>query len=269
MSRLKDIASYLGVSVSTVSRVVNNLDRVDPETRKMVLTALRDFSYKPDESARILRGKRSNTIGIIVSDISNIFFAKIVRGAESTAMQYGYNILVCNTDSDPEREKQHIQILLSKHVFAIIMAGASLETDIRELIGDRVLPYVYVDNLPRHDKYCLSVSIENIRATRDLTEYLIKKGHKRIAILAGSQRESTGTERLEGWYEAMKMYNLPIDGEMVVTGEFTLESGFSATEKLLANKNITARPAPSRAPGGLGVGAKKTAYNRPVYASPQ
>jgi LacI family transcriptional regulator len=233
---LKEIASHLGISVSTVSRVVNNKDRVDPKTRDMVLSALREFPYTPNDSARILRGKRSHIIGIIVSDISNIFFAKIVRGAENAARFYGYSILICNTDSDPGREEEQVLNLLSKHISGIIMAGASLETDIRKLIGQSAVPYVYVDNLPFRDDNCRSVSIENARAAHKLLDYLVERGHERIAILAGSQRESSGKERLLGWRQGMQKHHLPVDEDLVIGGEFTQESGFSGTERLLARK---------------------------------
>ena len=152
ISSLKEIAEYLGISVSTVSRVVNGKDRVNSVTREKINEALEKFDYHPNDMARVLRGKKSNTIGIVVSDISNNFFAKLIKGAESVAMHKGYNILVCNTDSDPTKERECVKLLKSKQVSGIIMASVGFDTTFEESSAESGLPFVYVDNLPTHTK---------------------------------------------------------------------------------------------------------------------
>ena len=229
---IREIAEYAGVSVSTVSRVINGKDRVSGETRDKVNKALETLDYKPNEMARVLRGKKSNTIGIVVSDISNNFFAKLIKGAERAAMAKGYNILVCSTNSDCAKELECIELLISKQVSGIIVAsvGSGLESHQDEI------PIVYIDNLPRHTKEFNSVSIDNVLASRRLTEYLIAQGHKDIAILAGNLMESTAEDRLSGWKKAMSSEGLEIHEHWTLTGEFTIESGYQCMEKLLAQK---------------------------------
>ena len=232
---LKEIAEHIGVSVSTVSRVINGKDRVSPETRNKITSVLEKYDYKPNEMARVLRGKRSNTIGIIVSDISNNFFSKLIKGAEKTAMQWDYNILVCNTDSDPDREQKCVELLLSKRVASIIIASVSL-TAIENQSYANGTPFVFIDNLPERSEDYFSVSIDNVLASLQLTEFLISKGHKHIAILAGSQAESTGRERLEGWKRAMTQNGLSISEQWISTGAFTIEAGYKCMTNLLAAK---------------------------------
>ena len=235
-SNIKYIAQQLGVSPSTVSRVINGKDRVSEKTREKVNAALKEFDYKPNEMARVLRGKRSRTIGIVVSDISNIFFAKIIKGAENAAMGRGYNILVCNTDSDPVREKENVNLLLSKHVSGIIMASVGFDTTFDDRKAKTGTPFVYLDNIPKFLTEYHSVSIDNFSAAKQLTEHLISCGHTRIAILAGALVESSGANRLEGWRSAMVENNLEAPERYIKAGAFTIESGFKCTEQLVAQK---------------------------------
>lgn len=234
--KLKEISEQLGISVSTISRVVNNKDRVSDKTREIVLSALREHDYRPNEMARVLRGKHSQTIGVVVSDIANIFFARLVKGAENAAMRRGYNILVSNTDGDPARESGSVDLLVSKNVTGIIMAAASFETDIEEKLAEHKLPYIYIDNLPKSQNEFTSVAIDNTQAAFELNNYLIERGHKHIGILAGKQTESSGAQRLEGWLQSMRRHGLEINENQIVESDFTIEAGVAGAEKLLANK---------------------------------
>ena len=231
-SSIKEIAEYAGVSVSTVSRVINGKDRVRDKTREKINEALVRFDYKPNEMARVLRGKKSNTLGVVVSDISNNFFAKLIKGAEIAAMREGYNILVCNTDSDYVKERGCIELLLSKHVSGIIVASVGFDNENH----NEEVPFIYIDNLPRHLNDFNSVSIDNFLASRQLTEYLISHGHRNIAILAGALTESTGQDRLAGWKIAMSEKGLQVNENWILSGSFTIESGYRCMEKLLAQK---------------------------------
>jgi len=232
---LKEIAEQLGVSVSTVSRVLNGKDRVSAQTREKVKDALAKADYKPNDMARALRGKPSNAIGIVVGDISNDFFAKIVKGAENAAMQRGYTALVCNTDSEPDRVRESVRVLLSKRVSGIVMASVDFENAAMDQGTDT--PIVYIDNLPENTDNYNSVSIDNELASRQLTEYLISRGHRRIAILAGSPLESSGRGRLAGWKAAMEANNLEMPDYWIAHGDFSLESGIRNMERILACKS--------------------------------
>ena len=232
---LKEIAERVGVSVSTVSRVINGKDRVSPETRKKITSALEKYDYKPNEMARVLRGKKSNAIGIVVSDVSNNFFSRLIKGAENAAMQSDYNILVCNTDSDPNRENKCVELLLSRQVSGIIINSVSLTTPEYQNLS-ALTPFIFIDNLPTHTEGFHSVAIDNVLASRQLTEYLIAKGHKNIAILAGPQVESSGRDRLEGWKQAMSDNGLEYSDQWISTGAFSIEGGYQCMTNLLAMK---------------------------------
>jgi len=233
---IKELADQIGVSVSTISRVINGKDRVKTETRAKVTAALEQSGYKPNEIARVLRGKRSNTIGIVVSDISNIFFARIIKGVENEAMANGFDTLVCNSESDPDRERKNVEVLLSKHVSGIVMASVNYETTFECSILNADTPFVFIDNLPKYTEDFNSVSIDNAQAARQLTNYLITHGHTKIALLTGSLAESSGLERLKGWMDAMNSNGLDMPEHWMTTGSFSIDSGFRRMEQLLASK---------------------------------
>lgn len=134
---LKTIAQELGVSVSTVSRVVNGKDRVDGNTRKRVEAALKAHDYQPNQMARTLRGKSSRTFGVLVSDISNLLFSRLIKGVEQAAMDRGYDVIVVNTDGDPGRVKRGVSLLLAKQVSGIIMASGGFDQQVEKKCGNR------------------------------------------------------------------------------------------------------------------------------------
>jgi DNA-binding LacI/PurR family transcriptional regulator len=231
--RLKEVAQYLGVSVSTISRVVNQKDRVSEHTRKMVEDAIKKLDYQPNEPASVLRGKQSRTIGVVVGDISNMFFARLIKGSEHAAVNEGYNILVCNTDDNIEREHKSIELLYSKNVSGMILAASSYDFA-DKIVSSRQIPYVYVDNLPKTRIPCDSITIDNFAASVELTEHLISYGHRRIAIIAGDQGVSTGVDRLEGWRQTMSLHGLEIIDSLIESGNFTMEFGYTAAQRIMA-----------------------------------
>lgn len=231
--RLVDIAKHLNISVSTVSRVVNGKDRVSDETRKKVLKAIKEFNYSPNEIARSLRNRSSRTIGLIVPDISNEFFALLSKGAETVAKNNGYLIILCNSDYDEDMEKEYLEMLKKKQVEGIILATVCKDEEYFERILDSSIPAVFVDNLPQIKRNFNFVTIDNEKAAYDLTKYLIDSGYKEISIITGKLQETSALERLDGWKRAMKENGLKINNDFVGIGDFKFDSGYKIMKKML------------------------------------
>lgn len=225
MIKLKDIAAHLNVSVSTVSRVVNNQDRVDPDTRRRVLEALKKFNYQPDENARRLKTNTSNVLGVIVPDIANPFYAAVIKGIERSAAKSSYSVLVCNTDGSKEREQNAIRLLLRQKVAGLVAATTLSGHDVRKLYLPIERPVVFFDNVPAVDQEINCVTINNSRAARELTAHMIRQGHRRIFMIAGPAGESSANERLQGWRTALQDAGIEPGPDWSVSGDFQEASG--------------------------------------------
>jgi len=219
--KLKDIAEYLNVSVSTVSRVLNNKNRVDEETRRRVMDALEKFQYHPNEIARSLKSQNSKAIGLIIPDISNLFFSMVIKGLEAVARQYGYYVILCNSDENKKRENEYTDFLLQKQISGLVIAIEGAEANFFELYKQSGIPIVFIDNLPKISDNFDYVIIDNIKASYELTNHLIDYGHKKIAIITGSLEESVSSERLRGWEKALAENEIPIKKKWIGIGRDT------------------------------------------------
>lgn len=230
---MKEVARLANVSVSTVSHVINKTRFVSSSTRQKVLKAMDKIGYHPNMIARSLRRRKTNTIGLVISDITNPFFPGVVRGIEKQLIKKGYSIILTNTDDDIEKEKNLVTLLYGKRVdgFIIVTAGGESK-HIESLIQLRV-PVVLLDRKISGLKLD-AVLVDNEGGTRKLTEYLINLGHKRIGIITGPLNVFTGKERLNGYLKALQEYSLPRDDELIKTGDFRQESGYSLTLELLS-----------------------------------
>lgn len=232
--KLKDIAEYVGVSVSTVSRVLNNKDRVDKDVRQRILSALEQFHYVPNEVARSLKKKSTNAIGIIVVDISNSFFSKIIRGAEQTAYNKGYYTIVCNSDAKAEREMEYAQMLLSMNICGLILDTRAAMPDIEQKYKAAGIPIVYIDNLPMWETDCSLVSINNYQTAKDMTKRLIDCGHRNIAV-ASEDTIVTSNQRNKGWEDALTEANIPINNKFRLKADYNGTGAYDSMTKLLQN----------------------------------
>ncbi len=238
MATIKDVAERAGVSVMTVSRVINNSRYVSQATKERVEKAMEDLGYVPNALAHGLITKRTHVLGLIVSDITNPFFTTIARGVEDLAIKNGFNIILCNTDEDVEKEKKYIELLLRKRVDGIILSPADCSRrDSIEQIIKRNIPLVLIDRCIRGlDVEC--VYSDSAFGAYELTKYLISLGHKRIGIIVGPKRISTAVERIEGYKRALKEANIPLDNSLIKWGEkYSREDGYSNTLALLKMDN--------------------------------
>ncbi|NLC42834.1 MAG: LacI family transcriptional regulator [Clostridiales bacterium] len=234
--KLTDIAKHLGISVSTVSRVINDKDRVSDETRKKVLEAVAELNYRPNEIARSLRKRNSMTIGVIVPDLSNDFFNLLTKGATMVAKDNNYLTILCNSDYDQKMEQDYMNLLIQKQVDGVILATVGKEKKYFQSIINRRMPVVFVDNLPDVELNYNYVTIDNEKASYNLTTHLIQKGYKEIAILTGNLHETSAIKRLHGWKNAMNSNGLSIDEKYIGVGDFQIESGYKMMMAMLNRK---------------------------------
>jgi len=201
---IKDVAKLAGVSISTVSRVINNSKPVSPEIRKKVLEIIEEISYKPNEIARTLVTKKSFLIGVIVTDLGNSYVAEMVRGIEEIGKMYDYDILLCSTFGDKTAELKYIQLLNRKQVEGIILISDLLDKDIKEQLKGYRVPFVYLSRYS-YEKECPTVAIDDLDASYEMTNYLLNLGHKNIAYISNDINEnSLESLKLEGYKKAVE-----------------------------------------------------------------
>lgn len=200
---IKDVAREAGVSIATVSRVLNDIDVVNEETKKKVLAAIDKLGYRPNIVARSLKTQKTSTIGIIIPDISSQFYPEIVRGAEDVANIYNYNIMLCNTDLDIEKETEYLKVLREKMVDGILYMSNSLEGDTINLINQLKIPTVLVETTDENKSFP-SVTIDNEKAAYDATKYLLNKGNKAIAYVGPTEAMANANSlRYKGYRKAI------------------------------------------------------------------
>ena len=241
MATIRDVARASGVSTATVSAVVNDTAYVSPELRARVLAAVKDLGYAPSLTARNLRSGRSELIGLVVADLANPFFARVVWAAEAVVAAWGYSMVVFNSDEKPEAEKRILtQIrMLSCDGVVLVPVGDATQGVKRDLDG-KPMPTVLFGRTVADDQSD-TVTIDNISAGREATNYLLDLGHKRIGTITGPLHLSTGKGRFEGMLAAMKARGLAPEPRHVRSGEFREDAAYSVA------RNLLQQPAPPTA----------------------
>ena len=231
----RDVARVAGVSQATVSRVLNNSSRVSSQVRERVCKAIAALGYHPDEVARSLVSRRSRTIGLIVADITNPFYAETARVIATTAQMRGYSVFLCNTDNDPKLEREYLQVVLRRRVDGIIFGSVRLgDSAVRELIESRFPVVMYNRYLgPSVGNY---VVVDNRQGAYSATVHLIHLGHRNIAFLGGPDEFSTARERREGFLAALQDCGVPVRQEWVRSGMFRSQVAYQEAFGLLSAK---------------------------------
>lgn len=206
---IKDVAKMAEVSISTVSRVINDSKPVSPEARRRVLRAIDDLGYKPNEIARSLVTKKSNLIGIIVDDIGNSYVSQIVRGIEEVGRMYNYDIVLCSSYGSEETELRFIQLLMQKQVEGIIIVSEIATTKIAEIINKYKVPFVYLNRFYDILK-TPTVTIDNELASAMIVNHLIELGHKNILYVTQDKDIDITVEKykVKGYTEAIEKAGL-------------------------------------------------------------
>jgi LacI family transcriptional regulator len=228
-----DVAREANVSMATVSRVVNGNPNVKPVTRKKVLDVIDRLGYRPNAVARGLASKKTTTVGVIIPDISNIFFAELARGIEDIATMYKYNIILSNSDQNKDKELHLLNTMLGKQVDGLVFMGGNITAEHVEEFGKSPVPIVLAGSIEESNTMP-SVNIDYEEAVYDSIKEFIEKGHKNIAFVVGPLHEPKNTfKKLRGYQRALAESGIPYNEELVVEGDYTYDSGIEAIEKLL------------------------------------
>ncbi len=229
-TNLHDVARDAGVSVATVSRIINNTGIVNEETRKRVQASMDKLSYIPNTIARSLKVNFTKTIGFVVSDISNTYHISIARAVEDVIAKKGYNLTLCSTGNDKERELSYLKLLLSQNIAALILNTTGFNDDFI-LRMNRLVPMVLLNRRINRQGFVGDlVDSNNVLGCYLLTKELLDNGHRRIFIARGPEYLSPGVERMRGFTQAMQEHGLeiPTDYQYQYNTGFTAEGGYNA-----------------------------------------
>lgn len=258
--QLKDLAKQLNVSVSTVSRTVNGTGRVGAKTRERILDAIKQTGYQPNEVARSLKRRSARTLGVVVADLSNSFYSKVIKGVEKVASENSYNVFVCNTDEEVGKEEEYIRVLLQNQVSGLVIATVGSDVRLFQSYIDSGIPFVFIDNLPSLDDHFNLVAIDNAKASRSITQHLVDQGHRKIAMMTGPLNQSTSSERMLGFRKCLEENGITPEERWIGVGTFKQEYGYRMMREWLLNED---RPTAVLAANDfLMYGAIKAIYER-------
>lgn len=234
MATITDVAERAGVSTTTVSHVINRSRHVSDETRRRVEEAMAALHYRPNSLARSLRQGQSQTLGLIIPDSANPFFAEIGRTIEMSAFALGYSVIFCNTEGNLEREKFYTEVLEKKQVDGMIFVAAAENTEALRGLLVRGMPVVVIDrDLP--DVETDTVLTNNRQGGYLATRHLLAHGHRRIACIGGPVNVHVTIQRVIGYRNALQEAGLPVDEQLIRYGDFHPESGRSLAAALLSS----------------------------------
>ncbi|KLT18611.1 hypothetical protein AA980_09425 [Neobacillus vireti] len=228
------MAKKSGVSVSTVSRVLNNSKFVRDELKERVLALVEETGYRPNMVAKGLVEKKTQLIGVLIPRISNNFFSKLIEGIEEISQQHGYNILLSTSYNDTNRELEYLNIFKERQLDGIIFSVTEFKEEYNNFFKNAKVPTVFLgQKLEQQTKYPY-VTIDNIQASYEATKYLIERRHKNIAIMAGPESDmATGDHRLQGYIKALTEAELPINPNWQTRRYHTIEDGYSAAAQIM------------------------------------
>ena len=237
---IKDVAAHAGVSYQTVSRVINDKGEFSPETEKRVLAAIKALNYRPSRMARGLVTQRTHTIGLIISDITNPFFAEVARGVQDMARSRDYNVFLCNADDDPVEDLRALHSLAAQPVDGIILFGYYLSDDELNDFAGTYRPIVLINRSFEHP-HVSQIIVNNYAGAELAVAHLVERGHTKIGMLVGVEAAHNPVRRVSGFCDSLAAHGLPVKNEWIVSGPATLSSGYDCTRQLLTQSpEITA-----------------------------
>jgi LacI family transcriptional regulator len=233
MATIKDVARAAGVSTATVSAVINDSAYVSAELRARVLSAVRDLNYSPSLAAQNLKRGRSQLIALVVADLANPFFSRVVWAAEAAVAAWGYSLLIFNSDEKPEVERRILARVRTLSCDGVILVPVGDSTEhLRNDPDDKPIPTVLFGRSVA-DYRSDTVTIDNISAGRQATEYLLDLGHTRLGTITGPLHVTTGRGRLDGMMAAMQSRGLTLESRYIRSGEFREDAAYSVARSLL------------------------------------
>lgn len=230
---IRDIANQLGVSASTVSKVINGKGSISPELRQRVLAVVEEANYQPNLNAKSLRTKTTNTIGVLLPDVTNLFYCYLMKGVEAKCQEENFSVLVGTCNYNPQREREYLDLFRSKSVTGIIsvtIGNLSRFSDISMLVSTNE----QVEGESQSDW----VSIHNEPAARDLTQYLLNLGHRDIAYVNSGQKDTVSNQRLQGFLNCMKENGLDVPPDQVYDGSLFLDGSYQAGRRIILSSRL-------------------------------
>ncbi|WP_308637580.1 LacI family DNA-binding transcriptional regulator [Paenibacillus silvisoli] len=234
--KIKDVARHAGVSVTTVSRVLNGEKYVKDDLKLKVNNAIQELGYAPSHIARSLVRNKTNLIGVIVPDITSFFYATILSSIEEAASENDYSLLVCNISEDIDKEFKYLNVFQEMRVEGIIIMHEKINEEIRNLIHKMNIPVIFSSVKPM-DQQFVSVIVDDYKAAYDATTYLIELGHRDIGFIGGDMRDITsGQNRYSGYRNALTDRGIKIVYEHIRFGDYKVRSGYEQMNDLLRAK---------------------------------
>ncbi len=220
-----DVAREAAVSMATVSRVVNGNPNVKPATRKKVLEVIDRLDYRPNAVARGLASKKTTTVGVIIPDVTNVYFSSLARGIDDVASMYKYNIILANSDGNPQKEAQVLNTLLAKQVDGIIFMGNNLTDELRAQFARAKTPIVLAGSVDAKNEV-ESVHVDYVAAVEEAVADLINHGNKRVAFITGPMSDPiNGEYRLKGYKNVLAKHGIEYDPDLVFETDYSYRAG--------------------------------------------
>lgn len=238
---IKDIAREAGVSITTVSRVLNNKeDGTSKETREKVLLVMKDLNYQPNKLARGLVTKRSNMLGLIVPNISNPYFPELCRGAEDEANLRNYSLIICNSDDQSQKEENYLRLLQEQQVDGILLSSKNrLSQTSKDLLQSGRIPYILFDRGDEASNQS-GVFLDNEKGGYLAGKHLTDLGHTKIACLTGPTEIRNSQQRLTGFQLALAEAGVEIPPSFILVGDFQMETAYKIAKEFLQLNSVTA-----------------------------
>ncbi|WP_322799176.1 LacI family DNA-binding transcriptional regulator [Thermoflexus sp.] len=235
---IKDIARAVGVSHTTVSRALRDSEEINPETRARIRAVAESMGYRPNPVARALQGRRTQTLGVVVTRLSDPFHTEVVQGIEKVAQAHGYGLLLSLSHEDPAKERAIVEMLAAKQVDGIIVAASRLGSRYLPLLEALRIPIVLI-NSHQTGPYVYSVATDNVHGGYLATRYLIDLGHRAIAYIGNRRGGRSNQDRYRGYRQALREVGLSPRPEWVVKGDGRVGAGEAAMRRLL---EVSPRP---------------------------
>lgn len=262
MASIKDVARHANVSISSVSHVLNRTRFVSDKVRLAVERAIKELDYVPSAVARSLKSNTTKTMGMLIPNCSNPYFAEIVRSVEDHCFANGYTLILCNTDDEPHRQSVYLQVLTEKRVDGLIIISTGEDRDLHDLLQGLSTPTVLLDREVTH-LHCDLVETAHVLGGQMATEHLIRQGHRRIACLGGPANLSPSAQRIQGWRNALAQAGLTDQAaHLLWHADFTSQGGFDTMQAILQSHQLPS--AVFVCNDLMSIGALSAAYNAGV-----
>ncbi|MEK3885505.1 LacI family DNA-binding transcriptional regulator [Paenibacillus sp. PL2-23] len=237
---IQEVALHAGVSVTTVSRVLNNSQQVKEKTKIKVLHIIQELGYHPNATAKSLRNKKTMTLGILVPDINVFIFSEFIKGIERAAQSQNYNVIICDADNNMVKEHEYLALLKNQTVDAFVLVFPTISDDlIKEYANEGYRMAVIGRIIDCHNIPCCVTN--NVEFSKEIIMHFAKQGHTDIAFISGGQHSNDSIDRLEGYIQGLKLSQLPFQPELIEDGAFNEKKGYEAFKRIYnKNRNISA-----------------------------